>query len=287
MIKIAFGMIVFEGDYVLNECLSQIYPYAHQIVIAEGPVKFWQDKGRTTSTDYTNIILRDFPDPQNKISVVHGQFPEKDQQSNAYMGLLHDDVDYLWMVDSDEVYKKEDIEKTIKFLESEKPTSVGVKSCSFFGGFDHYLTGFEQKTDNFLRIFKYEPSCTWLTHRPPTMNYKSGIKRKHVNSDEFYEKTGVMMYHYSYVFNRQVKSKVEYYEAKVSKHKCIKNYYENVFSRWKSASTVEKFLIENEYDGVHEWYPQYRGPCRTERFIGTHPQAIQENIRHLEKIANS
>ena len=46
--KIAFGMIVFEGDYVLKECLEQVYPFASQILIAEGPVSYWQRQGRTT-----------------------------------------------------------------------------------------------------------------------------------------------------------------------------------------------------------------------------------------------
>ena len=276
--KISFGMIVFEGDFVLKECLQQIYPHAHKIVIAEGPVKFWQERGRTTSTDRTNEILETFPDPENKIEVVHGQFPEKDQQCNAYMNLIPDDTDYLWMVDSDEVYKAEDIEKTIKFIEQEKPTSIGVRSCSFFGGFEHNLTGFEQQTDNFLRIFKYEPGCSWLTHRPPTMKYQSAIERKHINSDKFFELTGVLIYHYSYVFDRQVKNKIEYYEAKVSKFKCIENYYEKIFVPWTKGSMMDRILIENAYDGVHEWKPEYRGPCRTQKFIGTHPKAIAESF---------
>ena len=60
--KIAFGMIVFEGDYVLKECLEQVYPFAEQILIAEGPVEFWQREGRTTSPDDTNKI---FEAPKN------------------------------------------------------------------------------------------------------------------------------------------------------------------------------------------------------------------------------
>ena len=43
--KIAFGIIVFNGNYVLKETLESIYPYANQILIAEGPVQFWQDEG--------------------------------------------------------------------------------------------------------------------------------------------------------------------------------------------------------------------------------------------------
>ena len=68
--KIAFGMIVFEGDYVLKECLECVYPFAEQILIAEGPVKFWQDQGKITSEDKTNQILQNFPDPDNKIKPV-------------------------------------------------------------------------------------------------------------------------------------------------------------------------------------------------------------------------
>ena len=116
MLKIAFGMIVFEGDYVLEECLKSVYPYASQILIAEGPVKFWQEKGRTTSTDRTNEILDNFPDPENKIKIVHGQFAEKDEQCAAYLEFMNDDIDYLWNLDSDELYTAEDIKKIISTI---------------------------------------------------------------------------------------------------------------------------------------------------------------------------
>ena len=69
--RIAFGMIVFNGNYVLEEVLTSVYPYAAQILIAEGPVKFWQDQGFSTSTDGTNEVLHNFPDPDGKIKVVH------------------------------------------------------------------------------------------------------------------------------------------------------------------------------------------------------------------------
>ena len=199
-LKIAFGMIVFEGDYVLRQVLEQIYPFAHQILIAEGPVKHFQDLGKTTSEDRTNAILKGFPDPQNKISVVHGQFSEKDEQSNAYMKHLDPQVDYLWQVDSDECYKSGDIAKVIAFLSKQHPNSVGVQSCSFYGGFEHYLTGFELNTDNFLRVFRVYPGSYWKTHRPPTMAHAQEVMAGggHVSSDTLFKETGVKMYHYYY-----------------------------------------------------------------------------------------
>ncbi len=72
------------------------------------------------------------------------------------MKYINDDIDYIWNLDSDEIYTTEDLHKIVKMLETEKPTSVGIRSCSFYGDLDHYLTGFELAKDNFLRIFKYE-----------------------------------------------------------------------------------------------------------------------------------
>ena len=108
--KIAFGIIVFNGNYVLKEVLESIYPYANQILIAEGPVQFWQDEGYSQSIDGTIELIDNFPDPDNKIKVVHGQYAEKDEQCNAYMQHITGDNDYIWNVDSDEVFKPEDIE---------------------------------------------------------------------------------------------------------------------------------------------------------------------------------
>jgi hypothetical protein len=278
--KIAVGMIVFEGDYVLKECLTQLYPHVDQIVIAEGPVTFWQQQGRTTSTDATNQILASFPDPDKKLSVVHGQFREKDDQSKAYINLIKPDTDYLWMVDSDEVYKTEDILKIKAFLAEETPTSVGVRSCSFYGGFDNTLTGFELKRDNFLRIFRYMHGCTWKSHRPPTIEYPVDIPRKHVSSEELFHRTGVQMYHYSYVFPRQVKTKTSYYTTFVAGG-TIPNYYETVYLPWVRGSVLSRRMLEARYQGVHEWIPERRGPCFTTAFRDKHPEAIEQNMSQL------
>lgn len=280
-LKIAFGMIVFEGDYVLKQTLESVYPYASQILIAEGPVRYWQDKGRTTSTDDTNKILQDFPDPDNKITIVHGQFEEKDEQCRAYMPHLKDDTDYIWNLDSDEVFKGEDIKSLIGILEKENYTSVGVRSCSFYGRFEDYIGGFELKTDNFLRIFKVYPGATWLTHRPPTIKAATGVAlpEKHLDSDTLWEKHGIQMYHYSYVFPKQVKNKIEYYKAKVSRQNCHPNYFNDIYLPWVKGNRE----VEQAWAGVHEFIPPIRGPSFTVKFEGTHPKSIEDSMDKLKK----
>ena len=280
--NIAFGMIVFEGDYVLQECLESVYPFASQILIAEGPVRYWQDQGRTTSTDKTNEILANFPDPDHKITVVHGQFEEKDEECRAYMPYLREDTDYIWNLDSDEIYKPEDIQKIIHLLETEKYTSVGVRSCSFYGGFEDYIGGFELKKDNFLRIFKVYPGATWKTHRPPTILAPGKVKTfpdKHLDSDTLWEKHGVQMYHYSYVFPSQVEKKIAYYRAKVSKQNCHHNYYEEIYLPWvKGDKSVERAWL-----GVHEFVPNMRGESFTRKFEGEHPTLIKNKLDILKQ----
>lgn len=282
-------MIVFEGDYVLKECLEQVYPFASQILIAEGPVNYWQRQGRTTSLDQTNEILDNFPDPENKIRIVHGQFNEKDDQCKAYMQYINDDIDYIWNLDSDEIYKSEDIQKIINILNEHQPTSIGVRSCSFYGSFDHYLTGFELNTDNFLRIFKYIKGSTWQTHRPPTVQYPTGsnIERKHINSDTLYNTFGIQMYHYSYVFPDQVYKKVNYYKDSVSRDNCIDNYFNEIYLPWVKGSEQDKQNIESKFIGVHEFKPHVRGECYTAKFENVHPEAIEKNILNLKEKFNS
>jgi len=286
--KIAFGMIVFEGDYVLKQCLEQVYPFAEQILISEGPVEYWQQRGKLSSEDNTNNILNSFPDPDNKIIIVHGQFKEKDDQCKAYMPYLKEDIDYIWNLDSDEIYKTEDIKKIIEFLKVEKPTSVGIQSCSFYGGFDNYLTGFELNRDNFLRIFRILPGSTWATHRPPTIMYPKGanIINKHVPSDWIYKNLGVQMYHYSYVFPRQVETKISYYKAKISRDNCIDDYYDEVYLPWVTGNDDVKKQIENKYMGVHEFKPNVRGECYTTKFTLTHPESIENDLESLKNDFN-
>lgn len=281
--KITFGMIVFNGEFVLKQCLEAIYPYAYQIVIAEGPVAYWQKQGFTTSLDKTNEILKTFPDPDKKIVVTHGQFSEKDEQCNAYMKLINPECDYVWHIDSDEIFKPEDIEKVIGLIEKDQYTSVGFKSISFFGGFDNFLTGFEQKSE-FIRIQKVYLGSYWKTHRPPTMVHKQKkiMVEKHLDFDVL-SKMGVHMYHYSYVCPKQVDEKVQYYRAAVSKQNCIKDYFNKVWLSWVNGNAEQREVIEKKYNGVHEWIPTARGDCKTAVFKGTHPLVIEKDLEQLKR----
>lgn len=283
-LKVAFGVIVFNGNFVLEEALKSVYPFANQIVVAEGPVKFWQNEGYNTSNDGTNDILDNFRDPDNKLKVIHSQYNEKTEQANKYISELWKNNDYIWHLDADEIFKPEDIETVFKLLKDHKFTTAGFRSATFYGGFEKILGGFEEAHE-FKRLAKFYPGSKWKTHRPPTINHTAGnrLPEKHLKKNDLYDKHGVRIYHYSYVFPRQVKEKIHYYKKAISKNNCIDNYFENVYLRWVNG---EHEQVEKEYNGVHEFKPKTRGECKTKPFDREHPEIIQNNMNKLKNKFN-
>jgi glycosyltransferase involved in cell wall biosynthesis len=282
--KITFAGIVFNGNYVLEQLIESIYPYAHKIIFVDGVVDFWAQKGYNGSNDGTIDIIQNFPDPDKKI-ILHKNIvaKEKTELCKVYMDSVPDDTDYLWCIDCDEIFKPEDIEKTIKVLEERNPHSVGFKSNTFYGGFDYVLGGFEAE-HSFKRLLKYEKGCTYVEHRPPTLSTENVPNPIYINSEEM-SRFGIEMYHYSYVFPKQVYEKILYYKAAVSKHLCIDNYYYDIWLQWVKYPEKRQ-QIEDTYNGVHEFIPSYRGECRTQLFTGNHPSVIQKDLDALKEKLN-
>ena len=97
-----------------------------------------------------------------------------------------------------------------------------------------------------------------------------------------FNKTGVQMYHYSYVFPNQVKRKIKYYKDVLTGGNAIDDYFDSVYIPWVTGGISQKQAVEDKYNGVHEFKPNVRGACRTEKFHGEHPESIIKNIDNLE-----
>jgi len=295
-LKIAFGIIVLNGDFFLKQVLESIYPFAHAICIAEGPVQWFVDNKKiSVSTDDTLRIIREFPDPQNKIKLVQGQYSEKHEQCQAWFSLVPFDTDYIICNDADEVHSPENLEKLIQFLEKENPTSVGFKSDSFYGGFERIIGGFE-RDHSFKRVLKYLPGCFYRTHRQPTLamrtidwynkgaNGYSDIEGKDISGNQLFEATGITMWHGSYVSPKGVYQKIQYYEgAIIGEGKCIPNYFQDVFIPWVTQHGKRQ-EIEDKWQGVQEFIPAARNyqDARTIEYVGTPPPVITKYMLELE-----
>lgn len=285
--KLTFGIIVLNGDFLIKQVLESIYPYAHAICIAEGAVDYWQKRGVATSTDLTNHILHTFPDPDRKIKIVHGTYAEKDDQCRAWFKHVPADTDYIICNDSDEIHTPEHLESLIKFLEKHNPTSVGFKSDSFYGGFERIIGGFE-RDHSFKRVLKYHSGSHYVTHRQPLLSINgTNIEGKDFSGNQLFWETGITMWHASYVSPMQVYDKISYYEsAVIQQGRCIPNYFKDVFLNWILHPELRD-EIENRWNGVQEFVPEIRGESKTIPFTGTHPDIILRDMDILKEKFNS
>lgn len=270
MVKVAFTVMVFNDDYVLEPALRSVRPFG-EIYVAEGPVRYWQDQGFTTSVDKTNEIL-DSMIPRNHI--VRGWWPTKNEQCNAMLHLVPDDVDYIWEVDADEVWKPEDVGRILYLLEEHNPDSMSFKMKSFWAGTNRIIGGFESDFE-VHRIKCWYPGARFSTHRPPSMWNSDGTNLWRGCDHWDHNRTsalGLYFYHYSYVFPSQVEKKEAFY-LNYDAQSQIANWYEDVYLAWLLNPSGRREL-ENIYNGVHNWRPEIRGETYTEPFLGKHPVTI-------------
>lgn len=268
MSKVCFQLIVFNGDYVLEPVLESIKPFG-PIVVTEGPVRYWMERGFETSTDRTNEILHDLVGME---SIVHGQWSEKDEMMNAAIHLIPQDTTHVWMVDADEVWEPSVLAQVIAQLD--RWDSVAFKPNTFYGGFERVLTGFELRAE-WIRIQRWHARAHWQTHRPPTVLDPRGVRYHDLRHWD----APITFAHYSYVFPKQVKDKVDYYESWGAG--VIPNYFDQVYLRWVRGNLRQKAHVEVENKGVHEWLPARRGDCFTKEFTGKHPEPIARRMMDL------
>jgi len=282
--KITFGIIVLNGEPFTRYCLRALYPFAYEIIVAEGASP--KAAAITTkdghSMDRTLEILRDFKekeDPENKISIVtaedegypNGFWPgEKDEQSQAYAKRATGD--YLWQVDIDEFYKPEDMREIIQMLNDDpKITAVSFKQITFWGGFDYISDSWylRRGAEIYHRLFKWGKNYRYATHRPPTVCNENGQNLRDLRwIDGYYlERKGIYLYHYSLTFPKQVQEKCEYYRNQGWGHS------------QKAIEWAEKnyFKLENPYR-VHNVYMYYSW---LKRFKGQHPPMIEQMKRDI------
>lgn len=276
-VRLALGMIVFNGMPFVEGVLETWYPHVEQVVVAEGPVKFWRDQGYCESNDGTIKALLDFPDPEGKIDIARGPWHDKLEMCQAWFAHLNDDITHVACFDADEFMHASDILQVKRFLGSGYE-SIGLMLRTFVGGFTYYLTGFEQKQDT-IRFLQRCPGDEYISHRPPTIG-QPHQEGRHLDSQAMAE-LGTYLYHYSHVLKLQIKAKEQYYANYMGHRNVIPNYYEDVWLPWVLGDERVKVRIEQLWGGIHDFHPRYRGECYSREFEGKHPHWIEENRERI------
>jgi len=142
--RVTFGLIVLNGEPFTRYCLRSLYPFAHEIIVVEGaaPAAACVATENGHSRDGTLDTLKKFKEEEDiddKLAIVtaekrgypDGFWPgEKHEQSQVYASLATGD--YIWQVDIDEFYKKEDMAQVFDILRRDTSISaVTFKQIAF------------------------------------------------------------------------------------------------------------------------------------------------------------
>jgi Glycosyl transferase family 2. len=281
--RITFGMIVLNGEPFLRYNLRAIYPYAHQIIVAEGasPRAAHAATADGHSLDGTLQALYRFKaeeDPDNKLVIVtaemcghrDGFWPgEKDEQSRAYAERATGD--WLWQVDVDEFYHPTDIERVIDFLQQHPDTScLCFQAYHFWGGFDYLADGGlfwnrqyqGEPWGRYRRVFRWRPGYRYDSHRPPTIVDERGreVTRRRIR---YADALGVRMYHYYMVFPHQFAVKGTYYQNQPWERE--RGRLQKNLALLREVNLQNGLQIMDQY-GTRNWLT---------RFQGKHPPQIE------------
>lgn len=276
-------ILVLNGEPFLEHNLRQHYWFANKIWIVEGAdcrtrdhvnKEFFTEDGH--SVDNTIEIIKSFPDPEHKITLIQHPYNTfwsggKDEMIAQTNSLI--EGDYIFEIDADEFYRNEDVEKLFKIIEQyPQITGFGIPWRNFWHNF-HTIYGLETK-DSFKvewgfwgwRLFKWEKGASkWLGHRPPNVslsNESDGHTRAWGTAH--LQPLDIWTYHYSDLLPRQNLIKSQYYE--------IPKWYSDIFMRW----LTDKEEVENY--GI---YP-LGGSGRTIEYRGTHPSEVYKMAANLK-----
>lgn len=273
--NISFVIIVLNGMPFIECCLNALYEEAHQIIVVEGAVEkcLFAANADGSSNDGTVECIRNFPDPQNKITLLQGIWPEKCEMQNE--ALKHVTGDYVWLVDSDEIYKQKDLRK-LRLVLAGNPgiTQVNVIPDNFWKGYDYLMTSrrYFQDDCHFRRVFKYVPGAHFSSHRPPTMYWPGhGFPTECMSLLDGHttRRMGIFPYHYSYVQDSQVEQKMELYRRygwESSWTINVHDWYEQCFLPWTPENRA---LLEKHYP---IWIADPKSTTRI--FRGEHPDVM-------------
>ncbi len=273
--KFSVVMIVLNGMPFIDCSLSSIYDIAHEIVIVEGAVEkcMFSANPDGSSIDGTVEFIKAFPDPHNKIKLIQGRWPEKCEMQNK--ALEYVTGDYVWLVDSDEVYREDDLIRIRKMVADDPAISQINFIChNFWKDFDHIIVSNKlfAPAFHFRRIFKFQPGARFISHRPPTMVHPDTEKtteQMHCVDGMSLWRRGIAIYHYSYVLDNQVKQKMELYRRygwDKTWEIDMQCWYNDFYKRWTPDRRLE----------LESGYPVWTGDKASYSipFKGTHPRTI-------------
>lgn len=275
--KICTLTMIYNNDLFLKSCLETIEKISDQIIIVEGS---WNPEMPHRSTDNSIQIASDFCSRNKKAKLIFYDADDSIPTQNTVtyrpivlanemkarqLGINEFDGDWFFLVDSDEIYKTEDLMKLRNYLDDltdiNEPFMFSIPAFVFY--FD-YTFGTKE---SFQRISKIigPPKLGYTDH----LIYDNDTRPINIELSE----DMIYMYHYGYIGLDRVKTKMSMWNEK---------YTDDWYNQFVSLVESKTFSDEHNY---HLFKKMGYG-SKFEFFKGEHPECIKllMEIKNEQKI---
>ncbi len=173
------------------------------------------------STDNTLEIIRNFPDPENKVELytISRPFKSLEEQKQIFIDMASAD-EWLFIVDADEFYLEGDINRVRKAIHLHPNASEIIPTfLHFYRDFFHVKAPHPEWQPQHQRIIKYRPGLRYHTHPVATMAdgtctyFTPGIQPHR------YTMPGLYIFHYGHAKGHEFhKMKAQFYRKELAKY---------------------------------------------------------------------
>lgn len=192
-LTIPWRWIIAEGAAMNVACTSWCAPQQPRL-------------SRDGTTEYLSAI-RGHP----RVTVLQrASWNGKVEQCNACLAEITEPC-ILLQLDSDEVYTPDQMELMVAFFNSYNEIKCARVLARMFVGMNIVVTSINtwgNRDGEWLRLWRYEPGMRFARHEPPVL---IGAESPSATREQTSE-VGLVMDHYSYVFERQVAQKGNFYK---------------------------------------------------------------------------
>jgi hypothetical protein len=168
--RTVFVSIVLNEEGIVGANLAQHYDHCDEWIIVEGAdVLYPKDLTKDgLSVDRTAEVVRDFPDPAGKITLIrHGICKNKQELRNRYCELIHDEC-VVVVFDADEFLCHGHLDFVLKHLRSMAgPGALRIPHVHFWKSDSQVIEGGYYNVPH-DRLYRWLPGCRYVSdHNHP------------------------------------------------------------------------------------------------------------------------
>ncbi len=173
------------------------------------------------STDKTLQLIREFPDPDNKIELITGDryFKSLEEQKQTFVD-YGKEGEWLFIVDCDEFYLEGEIDRVRKAIQKHpKATEIIPTFLHFYRDFFHVRAPHPEWQPQHQRIIRYQPGLRYHTHPVATDAKGKCTYFTPEYQPGRYTIPNLYIFHYGHAKGAEFhKMKAEFYRSELAKY---------------------------------------------------------------------